>query len=163
MANTSPLLLDVCCGSKMLWFDNNNPLAIFNDLRNVDETLCDGREIKIEPDSNYDFRDLPFADNAFKVLVFDPPHLKTLGDNSWLAIKYGKLNESWRDDLKLGFEECFRVLDDNGVLVFKWNETQIKTNEILKLSPYKPMFGHISGKRANTHWVLFIKNSLMEK
>ena len=55
------------------------------------------------------------------------------------------------------FAECFRVLATGGVLIFKWNETQIKVSEILKLTDQKPVFGHISGKRANTHWITFMK------
>ena len=75
----------------------------------------------------------------------------------WMAKKYGILNNAWQDDIKSGFSECFRVLKVGGVLIFKWNETQIKVSEILKLTNEKPLFGHISGKRSNTHWVCFMK------
>ena len=34
--------------------------------------------------------------------------------------------------MKAGFDECMRVLEPDGVLVFKWNEDQIKLNEVLK-------------------------------
>lgn len=33
-----------------------------------------------------------------------------------------------------------------------------KIYEILKLTEEKPVFGHISGKRANTHWIYFLKS-----
>ena len=59
--------------------------------------------------------------------------------------------------LRKGFAECFRVLMPGGFLIFKWNETDIKVSEILKLTSEKPIFGHISGKRANTHWFCFMK------
>lgn len=156
------LVLDACCGSKMFWFDNENPLTLFQDERRIDTTLCDGRALKVSPDVIEDFTCMSHDDESFKVVVFDPPHLEVAGENGWQALKYGKLNQSWQVDLKNGFSECFRVLQDDGILVFKWNETQIKTSEILKLAEYKPMFGHISGKRANTHWVLFIKNTAMK-
>ncbi|MDC9607440.1 hypothetical protein PSI21_21250, partial [Xenorhabdus griffiniae] len=58
-----------------------------------------------------------------------------------------------------GFREAFRVLRPAGTLIFKWNETQIKTSEILALVSQSPLFGHPSGKRANTHWVAFMKES----
>ena len=75
-------------------------------------------------------------------------------------IKYGALqNKGWQKMLKEGFAECFRVLNPGGFLIFKWNETDIKVSEILKLTPYKPIFGHISGKRANTHWICFMKEN----
>ena len=44
-----------------------------------------------------------------------------------------------------------------GVLVFKWNECQIKVNDILALTDKKPLIGHKSGKRMDTHWILFLK------
>lgn len=155
-------VLDVCCGSKMFWFDNNNPLTVFSDVREIETTLCDQRSFVVNPDVLNDFTDLKFENESFKMVVFDPPHLETAGDKSWQAIKYGKLGYNWRDDIRKAFSECFRVLEPNGVLIFKWNETQIKVNELLSLSPYKPMFGHISGKRANTHWITFMKSELME-
>jgi hypothetical protein len=49
------------------------------------------------------------------------------------------------------------VLEPHGVLIFKWNETQIKVNEILALTERAPLFGHKSGKRADTHWLCFMK------
>lgn len=61
--------------------------------------------------------------------------------------------------IKDGFAECFRVLKPNGTLIFKWNETQILTKDILALTDQKPVVGHISGKRANTHWVCFLKEA----
>ena len=54
------------------------------------------------------------------------------------------------------------MLAIGGVLIFKWNETQIKVSEILELTNHKPVFGHISGKRANTHWITFMKMSDVE-
>ncbi len=157
------LVLDACCGSKMFWFDNDNPLVVFNDIRTLDTELCDGRSLKIEPDTLQDFTNLKFLDNQFKLVVFDPPHLKIAGGKGWQYLKYGKLNKNWQEDIKQGFQECFRVLEHDGILIFKWNETQIKTSELLKLSPYNPMFGHVSGKRANTHWICFMKNIKMLK
>lgn len=35
--------------------------------------------------------------------------------------------------------------------------TDIKVSEILKLTSHKPIFGHISGKRSNTHWMCLMK------
>lgn len=95
-----------------------------------------------------------FDDNTFSLVVFDPPHLLKVGENSWLAKKYGKLSENWPTDLKQGFSECMRVLKPNGILIFKWNEQQIKLNEILKTIGYSPLFGN---KRSNTHWLVFMK------
>jgi len=55
----------------------------------------------VDPDFVADFRDIPRADNSYKLVVFDPPHLKNAGEKSWLKGKYGKLTkESWPTDLK---------------------------------------------------------------
>ena len=89
--------------------------------------------------------------------AFDPPHVVRAGPRSWLAAKYGKLGKDWRDDLRAGFAECFRVLEPEGVLVFKWNETQVKLREVLALTPEKPLFGQVSGRGGLTHWLVFMK------
>ena len=164
-AKALPRVLDPCCGSRMMWFDPQHPDALFGDRRAETLTVTDNsrgnasgtRTIRIEPDTLLDFRALPYPDNAFKLVAFDPPHLVHAGPRSWLAAKYGRLSENWRDDLRAGFSECFRVLDSDGVLVFKWNETQVKVREVLALTPHQPLFGHTSGKRAGTHWLVFMK------
>ena len=48
-----------------------------------------------------------------------------------------------------------RVLEPDGILIFKWNEDQIKTSEILSVIDFKPLFGD---KRSKTHWMVFMKN-----
>lgn len=150
-------ILDVCCGSKMFYFDKQDDRVLFCDIRDEEHTLCDGRKLEVKPDKISDFRNLDFKDGLFSLVIFDPPHLDSLGKNSWMALKYGRLLPTWEDDIKAGFSECFRVLKNGGVLIFKWNETDIKTSEILKLTERKPLIGHISGKRSNTHWITFIK------
>lgn len=150
-------VLDVCCGSKMMWFNRQRSDVLFGDIRAEDHVLCDGRRLEVTPSTLLDFRSLPFREGEFKLVVFDPPHLTKVGAKSWLFKKYGKLGARWEEDLKQGFSECFRVLKEDGVLIFKWNETQVKTSKVLSLSPIAPLFGHVSGKRSNTHWLCFIK------
>ena len=105
-----------------------------------------------------DFRDMPFADESFRLVVFDPPHLIRAGEKSWLEQKYGKLNRNtWKDDLRKGFSECFRVLELGGFLIFKWNEIQVRINEVVKLAPVQPLFGQRGRK---THWLVFMKGEI---
>lgn len=150
-------ILDVCCGPKMFWFDKKRNDTVYCDKRQENHILCDGRKLEVKPDIITDFTNLPFCSDFFSMVVFDPPHLLRVGKNSWTFKKYGKLSESFKDDLRAGFSECFRVLKKNGTLIFKWNETQIKVSEILKLTDCKPVVGHKSGKRSNTHWICFLK------
>jgi hypothetical protein len=154
---TDKLILDPCCGSKMMWFDKNNPNVLFGDIREENHILCDGRRLEVKPDMILDFRNLPFNDNHFKLVVFDPPHLKKLGQDSWMAKKYGVLLPTWELDIKAGFDECMRVLEPTGVLIFKWNEVQIKLSKLLDVVKTKPLFGHTSGKNGLTIWLAFMK------
>jgi 23S rRNA G2069 N7-methylase RlmK/C1962 C5-methylase RlmI len=151
------LILDVCSGPKMMWFNKNHPNTLYVDIRKEQFTACDGRKIKIEPDIIADFRNLPFEDNTFKLVVFDPPHFNDIGNNSYTAQKYGKLFNTWETDLKAGFDESMRVLEINGILIFKWNEYQISVNKIIKIFETEPLFGHKSGKNSKTHWLTFMK------
>lgn len=73
----------------------------------------------------------------------------------FLAQKYGKLPLDWKPLIHKGFEECWRVLKENGTLVFKWNEEQISTAEVLKNITQKPIIGHRRGK---TVFLVFFKD-----
>jgi len=141
-------ILDVCCGHRKFWFNKNHPSTIFADIKS-----------DVAKDIVQDFRSIKFKDKSFKLVVFDPPHIfKKEGSYSWINETYGTLSEKdWPMDLKQGFEECLRVLDDFGILVFKWNEGSISVSTILSLCPMQPLFGHTSDKRAKTHWMCFMK------
>jgi len=150
-------VLDACCGSRMFWFDRRHPAAVFMDCRRADETLCDGRRLVVEPDIVGDFRRMPFPDGRFRLVVFDPPHTFA-GESSWMARKYGRLDRrSWRADLAAGFRECFRVLEDQGVLVFKWCSVEVPLADVLALAPSPPLFGSQVGRQGKTHFVVFMK------
>lgn len=152
-------VLDMCCGSRMFWFDKRDGRALFTDIRDEQHELCDGRQLVISPDMVADFRSLPFADASFGVVVFDLPHLERVGENAWMGKKYGRLNkDTWRDDIRAGFAEAFRVLWPHGVLIFKWNETQIPVSQILALTDVKPLIGQRTGKNDKTHWIIFLKD-----
>jgi hypothetical protein len=145
----------------MFWFDRNNPDVLFVDQRIMQPTeVGNGKHMRVRaclPDKVMDFRQLDIEDESFKLVVFDPPHLFA-GEKSHMAQTYGRLNkETWKDDLSKGFSECFRVLENYGILIFKWNECDIPVKEILELTAYKPLFGNRSGKASKTHWICFMK------
>lgn len=151
-------ILDMCCGSRMFWIDKHDPRAVFIDSRAEQHTLCDGRRLVISPHLIADFRALPFSDASFPVVVFDPPHLERVGENAWMRKKYGALNkETWSDDIRAGFNEAFRVLRPHGVLIFKWNETQIPVSQIIALTEQHPAIWQRTGKNDKTHWIIFVK------
>lgn len=150
-------ILDACCGSKMFWFDKNNPIVLFQDKREEEHVLCDGRDLKVNPDVIGDFTKMEYPDNTFYHVVFDPPHMNKLGQNSWMAKKYGVLLPTWELDIKEGFNECMRVLKPNGTLIFKWNESQIPTKKIIDVIGQEPLYGHVTGRQSKTIWMCFIK------
>lgn len=147
-------IFDACCGSRMFWFDKNESHTIFMDIRQ--ETFeIHGKKVNVDPDVIGDFRDMPFEDNTFNLVVFDPPHLKWAGPNSIMKAQYGQLDKvTWSEDLAKGFEECMRVLKIGGTLVFKWSDCQINVKKLLEVIPFKPLFGQ---QRGTTHWLTFVK------
>lgn len=130
-------VLDPACGGRMFWFDKSDSRVLFGDVRDESWELCDGRRFEVKPDMLMDYRDLPFPDETFRMVVLD--------------------QETWKNDLKTMFSECFRVLQPCGTLIFKWNETQIPVSQILKLTDHKPLFGNKQPNRTGTHWIVFIK------
>ena len=154
-------ILDACCGGRMFWFDRARSDVLFVDNRVMPPTVVghgkDARVRQCQPDVVMDFRRLDLPSEHFALVVFDPPHL-FLGETSYMAQTYGRLERAtWRDDLRQGFSECFRVLRADGVLIFKWSAHDIPLKEILPLSPCPPLFGHLSGKAQMTHWIAFMK------
>lgn len=103
---------------------------------------------------------MDFGDETFDLVIFDPPHMIRAGKTSWLNIKYGKLPKDWETFFKNAFSEIFRVLKENGILIFKWNETQLKFNEVIKYSQYKPLVGD---QRGQTRWTVFAKNTALHQ
>lgn len=103
-------ILDLCCGSRMFYFNKEDPRVLFNDIRKVKTVLCDGRDFEINPDTQYDFTDLPFEDNSFSLVVFDPPHLLRNTGKSKFADIYGSLNPKAKPTGYLTAEDCFELL-----------------------------------------------------
>lgn len=150
-------ILDACCGGRMFWFNKKHPNTLYCDLRKEKKGFIKSiPNFEVNPDEIVDFRNMPFDDKSFKLVIFDPPHIKRLGPNGIFARKYGKLESDWREYIKKGFDECWRVLEDYGVLIFKWSEYEIKTKEVLKIIKKEPLIGHPTS-RGGTHWFTFMK------
>lgn len=166
MSDLLPPILDACCGSRMMWFDRKDHRALYIDNRRETHAVDIGTPgtvgrspIVVDPDLIEDFTVMPFPDESFHLVVFDPPHIERKEAKGIFTRKYGHLTGDWRDMLRDGFSECFRVLKPHGVLIFKWAESDHPTSEILKLTQAKPLFGHRGGK--STHWVVFMKDSAL--
>lgn len=156
-------ILDMTCGSRTIWFNKNHPDTVYTDKRWLDEEGIFGKartsphHIHVHPDIQCGFTDLPFEDNTFKLVVFDPPHLIKAKETAWLVKMYGNLDEGWQDMIRDGFREGMRVLQPDGVMVFKWAESHIPAQDVWKAIGQKPLFGHHSGKKSGTFWGVFMK------
>lgn len=78
-------VLDPACGGRMFWFDKSDSRVLFGDVRDESWELCDGRRFEVKPDMLMDYRDLPFPDETFRMVVLDPPHLRNAGETSYMA------------------------------------------------------------------------------
>lgn len=154
-------ILDMTCGAKTMWFNKNHPAAVYVDKRREEyQNLWKNAgncRLKIDPDVISDFTALPFQDESFSLVVFDPPHLTGAKETAWLVKKYGKLDENWTQMIHDGFWEGMRVLKPDGVLIFKWSEYDIPAADVWKAIGRKPLFGHHSGKKSTTFWGCFMK------
>lgn len=145
----------------MFWFNKKHPNVLYIDIRSEGKGFMKIMpSFEVAPDEIADYTKLPYADKSFKMVVWDPPHTVRPGTSKpgYIAIKYGKLApENWEENLEKGFGECWRVLDDFGVLIFKWNSKEKKINDVLKLFSRQPLFGHTTNNKNNTHWMCFMK------
>lgn len=161
-------ILDATCGGRSIWLDENKNRddTLYIDKREREPGYLgqDGRTYSIDPDEIQDFRDLPYPDESFNLVVFDPPHKRlSNGMESLDGIMnkaYGALKaETWQADLRQGFEELWRVLRSGGTLVFKFADSDIDFREVVSLAPTEPLFGTTTTqkKTSQTRWFVFYK------
>lgn len=153
-------ILDACCGGRMFWVNKQHPNAIYMDIRKDVLPLKErwGINFSVEPDIIGDFRKMSFSNKSFKLVIFDPPHLM-LNENAWMCKKYGTIKGmDLIKDLTEGFSECWRVLDDFGILIFKWNNGSVHQNKIKGCFPAEPIiYNKINTKGKSTLWYVFMK------
>jgi hypothetical protein len=151
-------ILDVCCGGRMMWFDKDNKNTIYCDIREVEKgtiQYCPNWECK--PDIIADYRDLPFDNNSFNLIVWDIPHI-IKSSTGIISKKYGSLGENWKEDTKKAFNSIWSKLANKGVLIFKYNDIDIPVTDMLKLFPVKALFGTRTKKAVNsTYFIVFMK------
>lgn len=65
-------ILDVCCGSRMFWYDKHEEHTTYMDIRKAVYTATDRekeRRIEINPDIQSDWKHIPFDDCTFDLVV----------------------------------------------------------------------------------------------
>lgn len=159
--NDEKFILDACCGPKQMWVDKKHPNVVYIDNRQEKKGFNPHRKNEtILPDIIMDNRNMSFPDESFKLVVFDPPHCNSGIDSGFqMSLKYGSLDKNtWRRDIKNGFDECWRVLAEYGVLIFKWSNINYSYKEVIKSIGRQPLFRNmfIRGKN-KTYWACFMK------
>lgn len=71
--STLKSVLDPCCGSRKFYFDKSAPYVLYGDVRDESYVQCDGRMLEVHPDQQMDVTNLPFENESFALVVFDPP------------------------------------------------------------------------------------------
>lgn len=112
-----------------------------------------------------DTRALPFRDETFDLIAYDPPHYMDDSGMSHLSgiiqTKYGSLcAETWQRDLSRSFSELWRVLKPSGTLTFKWADYAISHDSVLSVLSETPLYGTTTERRAEvgTRWWVFHKH-----
>ncbi len=152
-------ILDACCGGRMWWWEKAHPLAVYMDRRIEEKGSSWTRpNFHVDPDVIGDFRSMPFENESFQLVLFDPPHLVEKKSTGLLPLYYGALQpETEQEDLRLGFAECWRVLAPGGTLVFKWAG---KLERVKPHFPVAPIVGNRILRRSSglgTRWIIFYK------
>lgn len=80
MIESEKKILDMTCGGRSIWFNKNHPNALYCDVRQEYHMSfwksTDGKSerfLTVNPDVVCDFTNLPFEDETFYLVVFDPP------------------------------------------------------------------------------------------
>jgi len=161
---SSKEILDATTGGGHMWHPDSEDLerAVYADRRR-----CDGLEHQpswsCEPSVLCDTRRLPFRDESFNLIAFDPPHRVTDdGMNQLSGViekKYGALSaETWQSDLRRSFDELWRVLSPGGTLTFKWADRHKSHSEVINLIGRSPLYGVTTEKeRGVTKWWVYQK------
>jgi len=120
------MILDATCGKRMMWFNKFYKDCVYMDIRR-----------EVGPDLVADFRMLPFPDETFDLIVFDPPH--TITGHGIFRRKFGGLqSDTIHIDLYRAAKELFRVLKPNGFLSLNGTRTATSLSQFYRYSPNFP-------------------------
>jgi hypothetical protein len=153
-------ILDMSAGNRAMWFDKNNPLATFLDLRP-----------EVEPTIVCDTRAMPeTVGQGYNLVVFDPPHTNFSANGAMSKI-YGHHTGAEIDDtIRRSAAEAHRVSTPDALMAFKWSDRDKKLTTVLAFMSdwWEPLFGQIVNQRprratsnqvSSTWWVMLRKKA----
>lgn len=131
----TPLILDACIGGALMYDEWQKRLGdsfVSIDIRKGSyiqdsDKRWSAKTLEVKPVVLADLKKLPFRDNVFDSIVFDPPHF-SCGINSFLRKYYGSWDhQEVKASLKAANVEFARVLRDGGQLLLKIMPTDLET------------------------------------
>jgi hypothetical protein len=107
-------VLDACCRVGAEWATSRRHDCVMSDS-----------DIACRPAVVSDMRFLPFADESFEEIFFDPPHMirndkwSTMYQKNWRGFGFWRSRAEWENALRLCDSEFARVIRPGGVLHVK--------------------------------------------
>ncbi len=159
------MILDMTSGCRAIWLEKEHSDCVYVDRRALIVPMhrrgdkLDESSLAWTPDVVADNAALPFRDNLFSLLVYDPPHRGFTADSN-MGRRYGSASlEEVRENIRAAAKEAHRVAMPGAHLAMKWNDIDISINIVLGMmfTYWRALFGHsMSGEKANsvTRWVL---------
>jgi tRNA G10 N-methylase Trm11 len=132
-------ILDACCGRRKFWVNKNHSDVVYIDVRP-----------EVKPDFIMDCRKTAFEDKTFDLIVFDPPHISLSPDSKGIfGEKYGRFRaREIRILIYEAFIEFHRILQDDGLVIFKWNTHSQSLRTIFPLiTKFEILFGQLVAQR----------------
>jgi len=165
------MILDACCGPKEMYRGLHKRFTdeeiVYIDIRkgHFDRSQWGQPQLVVEPTIQTDLKHLPFQDEVFTLILFDPPHGGFTMD-TWMGIKYGGLTiPQFREMLAWANIEFARTLKPAGVLLAKIQEVDYRDNtlkgafrnfkQLLNIR-YKSQ-GSVRSEQLVTAWHIYIK------
>jgi len=153
------MMLDASAGNRMLWSNKNPPNTVFLDKNTL---------LKIPPDILGVWENLPFRDDVFDCVLFDPPHKFNRTSGFWANPSSPNYYGADISRTKLvtgifhGTREFLRIAKR---LCFKWSDDEISLARVLSLFPreWEKIF-HKEVDKNNAHgniihYITFCRNS----
>lgn len=113
-------VLDCSAGLRGMWLDKHFPSAVYVDIRS-----------EVSPDLVASSTCLPFHNETFDLILFDPPHHNVGASGEW-SLDYGVFTTAEILNLcRRTFPELRRVVKPAGVVLFKWNDHSIGLSRVM--------------------------------
>ena len=151
------MMRDATAGARMMWPNKNPPYTVFLD-RNTDGP--------VPPHIYGDYRRLPFRDDVFDCVIFDPPHAarnKQYKKFNWTNREHPSYY-GWditKTELLSGIAKAQKeIARVSKRLCFKWGEVDWTLWQILPLfRPWKEINRKLTNAgRVPTWWVTFVRS-----